>query len=131
MKLFVSIPVNGRPDSDVDAEKAAILERVKAVSNGLVELIDTYVSEDAPVTGDRSGVYYLGESIKRLASADAAYFADGWQAARGCRLENAVCQMYGIPILDAAALELRQSAEARRKWERNECGVDVSGGGSP
>lgn len=31
---------------------------------------------------------------------DAVYFDEGWIEARGCRIENAVCQEYGIKILD-------------------------------
>lgn len=33
--------------------------------------------------------------------------------------------------LTAEEIALRKDAEARRKWERDECGVDVSGGGPP
>lgn len=111
MKLFISIPTNGRADSEVDAEKAAILDRIRAAYDEPVELVDSYVSEDAPVTGDRAGAWYLGESIKRLATADAAYFADGWDKARGCRVEHAVCREYNILILTDYTDALQQSAK--------------------
>lgn len=118
MKLFISIPTNGRADSEVDAEKAAILDRIRATYGEPMELIDSYVSEDAPVTGDRAGAWYLGESIKRLATADAAYFADGWDKARGCRLELSVCKRYGIPTIKRGEL-------ADTLWSRNESGVSA------
>lgn len=98
MRVFVSVPANGRADSEVGAEKAAILDRLHAAHDEPVELVDSFVSEDAPVSGDRAGAWYLGESIKRLATADAAYFADGWDEARGCRIEQLVCERYNIPI---------------------------------
>ena len=98
LKVFVSVPTLGRADSEVDAEKSAILDRLRAVHDEPVELIDSYVSEDAPVSGDRAGAWYLGESIKRLATADAACFADGWEKARGCRIERLVCERYNIPV---------------------------------
>lgn len=113
MRVFVSIPTNGRTDSEVDAEKAAILDRLRAVHDEPVELVDSYVSEDAPVTGDRAGAWYLGESIKRLVTADAALFADGWDKARGCRVEHAVCREYNILILTDYAEALQQSAKER------------------
>lgn len=130
MKLFISIPTNGRADSEVDAEKAAILGRIRATYDEPVELIDSYVSEDAPVTGDRAGAWYLGESIKRLATADVAYFADGWDKARGCRLEFSVCKRYGIPVIANSELAeimdyadaLQQSAKEHPDAKNTLCG---------
>ena len=97
MRVFISIPTNGRADSEVDAEKAAILDRLRAANDEPVELIDSYASEDAPVSGDRAGAWYLGESIKRLATADVAVFADNFEKARGCQIEWLVCERYNIP----------------------------------
>lgn len=97
LKLFVSVPTLGRIDSEVDAEKAAILDRIRAAYDETVELIDSYVSEDAPVSGDCAGAWYLGESIKRLATADVACFADDFEKARGCQIEWLVCERYNIP----------------------------------
>ena len=37
--------------------------------------------------------------MKFMHNVDAVYFDDGWFEARGCRIENAVCQEYGIKIL--------------------------------
>lgn len=122
MKLFISIPTNGRADSEVDAEKAAILDRIRAAYDEPVELIDSYVSEDAPVTGDRAGAWYLGESIKRLATADAAFFAGGWDKARGCRVEHAVCREYNILILTDYADALQQSAKEHPDAKNTLCG---------
>jgi hypothetical protein len=100
VKIFVSVPVRGRSDADVAAEKQAVLERVrKAYPGEAAELIDTDISEFAPMDGDKAGVWYLGKSLELLATADVAVFADGWRDARGCRIERAVCEAYNIPIL--------------------------------
>ena len=102
MKVFVSVPVRGRSDADVAAEKQAILERVREeYPNETVELIDTDIAEFAPMDGDKAGVWYLGKSLELLAAADLACFADGWRDARGCRIECVVSQEYGIPIYEA------------------------------
>ena len=99
MRVFVSVPVRGRSDAEVAAEKQAVLERVRnAYPNDTLELIDSNVTEDAPMDGDRAGVWYLGKSLELLATADLAVFADGWRDARGCRIERAVCEAYNIPI---------------------------------
>ena len=107
MKVFVSVPVRGRSDADVAAEKQAILKRVeKEYPNETLELIDSNISEYAPMNGDEAGVWYLGKSLELLATADLAVFADGWRDARGCRIERAVCEAYNIPIFpDGKAYE--------------------------
>ena len=35
-----------------------------------------------------------------LSDVDAVYFVDGWQSARGCRIERKICEEYDIMILD-------------------------------
>ena len=105
MKVFVSVPVRGRSDADVAAEKQAILERVRKAYPG-ESLIDTDIAEFAPMDGDKAGVWYLGKSLELLATADLACFADDWRDARGCRIERAVCEAYNIPIFpDGKAYE--------------------------
>lgn len=44
---------------------------------------------------------YLGESLKLLAKADIAYFAPGWRDARGCKIEHACADAYGIHHIEA------------------------------
>ena len=44
---------------------------------------------------------YLGESLKLLAKADIAYFAPGWNKARGCKIEHQCALEYGIHTIEA------------------------------
>ena len=138
MRLFISIPIKGRADADIDAEKSAILERVKAERSEPVEMIDSYVSENAPVSGEHAAAWYLGEAVKCLATVDAAYFADRWEKARGCRIERAVCEAYDIPVLSASktqstvnavnilgtkySVEVKKYADDEQFKKRNICG---------
>lgn len=98
MKIFISIPQNGRKDEDVEIEKDQIRRWAEHGADPRpVELIDAYIHADAPFDGDRAGVWYLGESLKYLAAADFVVFATGWEKARGCKIEKAVCKAYNIP----------------------------------
>ena len=54
--------------------------------------------EDAPA--DAKPLWYLGESLKYLASADLAVFARDWACARDCRIEHAAAEEYGIPMME-------------------------------
>lgn len=130
MRLFVSAPTMGRSDKEVEAVKQAALNRVWETLDPSATLTDSYCHEDAPqLYGDRAGIWYLGESLKRLAESEAAFFADGWEQARGCRIERAVCEAYGVSILDAPLLDRWEEKRKQEEWTRHESGVDPYPGG--
>lgn len=131
MRLFVSVPTMGRSDEEVEAVKQDALRRVRETLDPSATLTDSYFREDAPAElyGDRIGIWYLGESLKRLAESETAFFADGWEAARGCRIERAVCEAYGVGILDTPLLERWAEKRKQEEWTRHESGVDPCPGG--
>ena len=45
-------------------------------------------------------LWFLGKSLELLSTADVAYFANGWQAARGCRMEHICAVEYGIKVME-------------------------------
>ena len=49
---------------------------------------------------DVPSLVYLGRSIEVLAKADLAVFMNGWEKARGCRIEHQTAKDYGIPTLE-------------------------------
>ena len=83
MKLFISQPMRGRTDAEILAERNAAIEAVKKKLGDDVEPIDSFF-ETAP--HEAKPLWFLSKSIELLAEADAAYFCDGWESARGCRI---------------------------------------------
>ena len=57
-----------------------------------VQLLDSYFPNFEP----SHPLQYLARSLALLAEADLAYFAEGWQDARGCCIEKACADEYGI-----------------------------------
>lgn len=96
-KLFISQPMNGRSDAEIKEERQNILLQAVAECGEEIELIDSYF-EDAP--HDAKPLWFLGESLKMLSVADVVYFADGWEAARGCRIEHECAREYGLEIIN-------------------------------
>ena len=94
-RLFVSQPMRGKTDEEI-LEARHLAEHDAALHLGEpVAVIDSFFG-----TSDAShALEYLGESIKLLATADAIIFAEGWEDARGCRIEHACAVEYGIPIV--------------------------------
>ena len=97
-KLFISQPMKGKSDADILAErKKAIKSAEEELLREPVEVIDSFFQE-APV--DAKPLWFLGKSLELLAGADIAYFAKGWQDARGCKIENTCAIEYGIPVIE-------------------------------
>ncbi len=96
-KLFISQPMRGRTDVEILKERELLIEAAKR-EHGDVEPLDSFFKFDP---GNGAPLAFLGESLKRLAEADIAVFAPGWENARGCRIEHICCEEYGIKIEDA------------------------------
>ena len=88
-KIFISMPMRGKTENQIKAEleqaKRKIIDKY-----GDVEFIDSYFGD--PELEDP--IEMLGKSISLMAEADAVYFYDGWEGARGCRIEHEVATQY-------------------------------------
>ena len=90
-KLFISQPMRDKTDEEIITERSNAIQAAKDALGEDVEVIDSFF-----VGTTLSPLECLGESLKMLAKADIAYFAPGWQEARGCKLEHACADAYGI-----------------------------------
>lgn len=96
-KLFISQPMKGKTDEEIEAERAKAVEEAKAVLNDDVEVIDSFF-KGAPV--DARPLWFLGKSVELLSGADAAYFAKDWDKYRGCKIEHTCAVEYGIKVIE-------------------------------
>ena len=95
-KLFISQPMSGKTNEEILEVRERAIESAERELGEKVEVIDSFF-RDAPVT--RNPLWYLAKSLELLATADVAYFAKGWEAARGCRIENTCAIEYGIELV--------------------------------
>lgn len=96
-KLFISQPMRGKSDEDILTERKKAIESAEKAIGEPVEVIDSFFQE-APV--DAKPLWFLGKSLELLAGADIAYFAKGWQDARGCRIEHTCAAEYNIDRIE-------------------------------
>lgn len=97
--LFVSLPMAGRPEDYIRDRQQEILKAANENSKEFIfALIDTFSKEEAPEINVPS-LWYLGDSIRLLGMADLVIFDKDWRKARGCRVEHAICELYGIPYM--------------------------------
>lgn len=95
-KLFISQPMKGKSNEEILREREEAIAKAKEYVLDDVEVIDSFF-ENAP--HDARPLWYLGESLKLLSTADFAYFAKGWEDARGCKIEHDCAEQYGIKII--------------------------------
>lgn len=94
-KLFISQPMRGLSKEHVLLERHKAKIAAEKVVGESLELIDSLLDGCS-----RGTVWCLGRSICMMQDADIAYFAPGWQEARGCRVEHTVAMEYGIKCIE-------------------------------
>lgn len=98
LRVFISQPMNGKTNEDIERVRKKVIERVKkGFPDKEIEVIDSFF-KDAPDVKEK-GLYHLGKSLELLATADVAYFAEGWEDYRGCRIEHICAAEYGIAMM--------------------------------
>lgn len=96
-KLFISQPMRGKTDEEILAERKKAIESAERNLGEPVEVIDSFF-QNAPA--DARPLWFLGKSLELFSTADIAYFAKGWEDARGCRIENQCAIEYGIEVIE-------------------------------
>ena len=96
MNVFISQPMNGKKTEEIEYEREQFVKDLKKYLCEDINILDTifHFAEDVP------SLVYLGRSLEVLAKADLAVFMDGWENARGCKIEHQAAKDYDIPTLE-------------------------------
>lgn len=103
VRLFISQPMRGKSDEEIESEREDLIAIAKAVyaGRGEVEVIDSFFKGGLNVpAGVKAPLYYLSKSLELLATADVAIFAKDWREARGCRIEHECADGYGVARIE-------------------------------
>lgn len=103
VRLFISQPMRGKSDEEIESEREDLIAIAKAVyaGRGEVEVIDSFFKGGLDVpAGAKAPLYYLSKSLELLATADVAIFAEDWREARGCRIEHECADGYGVARIE-------------------------------
>lgn len=102
-KAMLSQPMAGKTDAEITAvrEKA-----ISALTSKGYEVINTLFTDEwysKEKMAERGVVQiplcFLAKSLENMSLCHAAYFCKGWEQARGCRIEHAVAEAYGLKII--------------------------------
>ena len=97
MRIFISQPMAGRTNEEIESERNRIVEAAMQQYGYDVKVIDSFMQR---IPADAKPLWLLGESIKLLSFADVAIFAPYWHDYRGCKIECKACMEYGITAVE-------------------------------
>lgn len=103
-KVFISQPMGGIYQDKFERDRAAAKQHIYNALGGIpIEFIESYIEENPDINfrfKSREPIWYLAQALILLADADYIYFVNGWQTARGCKVERLVAEEYDIPIIE-------------------------------
>lgn len=91
------MPMKAKSTEQVRVEMNKVFEFIKTKLPE-AELIDSILDgadKAIAIQGDDAGVWYLGESLKRMSEANIVFFVNNWEEYRGCSTERKVAEAYG------------------------------------
>ena len=94
-KIFVSAPMKGRAEEEIRKTIDKMKNIAEIYEGEEMELIDSYI-EDNPPKDSKGAVWYLGESLKKLAQADVFIGIRESFDWNGCQIEKETAEKYGI-----------------------------------
>ena len=95
MKIFISQPMRNKTDAEILAERKRVIKAAKAKWGDDVEVLDGFF-QGAPT--ETKPMWFLGESLKVMADADAVIVCKGWSYTRGCKVEIVTADAYKLPV---------------------------------
>lgn len=99
----ISQPMAGIQLNDIKLARQRIIEHYTSKGWTYVDnVITSFENDPAP-----KPLWYLGKSLEFMSKCDVVIFMEGWEKARGCQLEHAACEAYGIHIIEDGALKLK------------------------
>lgn len=87
--------MKGRTEEEIKASIQKMKKIAEIYEGEELELIDSYI-EDNPPKDSKEAVWYLGESLKKLAQADVFIGIEGSWCWNGCHIERITAEKYGI-----------------------------------
>ena len=104
MRVMISQPMNGKTNDQIKKEREEVINKFKDLH---IDVFDTIIEEcaDPDIYNDyHPALFYMAKSIDFMAQVDAIYFMNGWQNARGCRIERKIAEEYNVKILESSFL---------------------------
>lgn len=102
MKAMFSQPMAGKTNEEIIATREKAVKDLREMGYEIVNTLFTdewYNKENMEKRGVvQIPLCFLAKSLENMSLCHAAYFAKGWENARGCRIEHEAAKAYGLTI---------------------------------
>lgn len=106
--IFISQPMTGKSEEEILATRQKEIEKIHQLASEKdiqVRIIDSYVDDatrkhfEERLTDDINwDIYWLSQSLQKLALADTIWLCDGWEYSKGCNIELKCAMQYGLDV---------------------------------
>lgn len=107
--IFISQPMTGKSEEEILATRQKAIDRIHRLASKdgeQVNIIDSYIddatrNEFQGRMGDAINwdIYWLSQSLQKLAMADTIWLCEGWECSKGCNIEFACAIQYRLGIM--------------------------------
>lgn len=106
LKVFISIPMKGREDEEIDEERESIMSYIEEIIGPCREVPSHF---NSAMVAKLKPLECLGMSLELMSHSDVVVFAPKWEEARGCRIEHECALQYGYRMIDLSDGQMEDS----------------------
>jgi hypothetical protein len=103
-KIMISQPMAGKSKEEIIECRNKFLQFAKENNYEVVNTLftDEWYSKESMIKRGviNIPIQFLAKSIENMSLCNVAYFAKGWEKARGCKIEHEIALKYGIEIIE-------------------------------
>ena len=111
INVFISQPMSGKSEEEILATRQEAIDKMHQLFDAdgeQVNIIDSYIddatrNEFQGRMGDAINwdIYWLSQSLQKLALADTIWLCDGWGHSKGCKIELECAIKYGLDVVSS------------------------------
>ena len=103
MKAMLSQPMAGKTQAEIVATREKAITALKERGYEIVNTLFTDEWYSSEKMTERGVVHiplcFMAKSLENMSLCHAVYFCEGWESARGCRIEYEAARSYGLDII--------------------------------
>ena len=106
--IFISQPMTEKSEKEILTTRQKAIDEIHQLASKdgeQVNIIDSYIdnatrNEFQGRMGDAINwdIYWLSQSLQKLATANTIWLCDGWEHSKGCRIELSCAMQYGLDV---------------------------------
>lgn len=107
--IFISQPMSGKSEEEILATRQKEIEKIHQLfdADGVeINIIASYIDDATRkhfkehVSDDINwDIFWLSQSLERLAMADMIWLCEGWEYSKGCNVELECAIQYGVSVV--------------------------------